>query len=174
MRSLWLNESERFAIAPSTSTSGVAEADLAIQYGATPGSGSDARIAAPAPSWPRLCCFSKSSESFVPPKSPDAHRRTQGGLRKTTIATAHSCFISSDISNLDGIPRPERDMGCRYPQKLRFSRGTTCRDTSGAASGCPRPSSPENRPSCEAPASPPESPRCRNLRAPRQAAGGRS
>ena len=41
--------------------------DLAIQYGGEPGTGSPQRIAAPAPSCPRLCCFSRRSESFVPP-----------------------------------------------------------------------------------------------------------
>ena len=60
----------RFPIIPKTSASGVSLADLNIWYGASPGSGLAVRIAAPAPSCPRLCCFSRSSESFVPPKSP--------------------------------------------------------------------------------------------------------
>ena len=88
-----LREASLFPIIPSTSVSGVADADLAIQYGVSPGSGLAESIAAPAPSCPRLCCFSKSSESLVPPKSPMA----TADFLKTTIATAHSCFSSSVI-----------------------------------------------------------------------------
>ena len=52
-------------------------------------------IAAPAPSCPRLCCFSRSSESLVPPKSPTP---PAVAFLRTAIATAHSCFSSSDMA----------------------------------------------------------------------------